>query len=63
VTIHTAEFAEWAASDRADAGCVDGAVGLALTAVDFLTDAELRDAAKREFEEAGGRLDIDELLS
>jgi amidohydrolase len=62
VTIHTAEFAEWARSDLADAGCVDGAVGLALVAADFLTDAALRKATKAEFEAAGGRLDLDALL-
>ncbi len=59
VTIHQPEFAEWAAGERADAGCVDGAVGLALTALDYLTDADLRGAASAEFEAAGGVLDLD----
>jgi hypothetical protein len=36
----------------------DGAVGLALTAVDYLADAELRDAVDAEFAEAGGPLDV-----
>jgi len=62
VTIHTAEFADWARGERGDAGCVDGAIGLALTAVDYLTDAALREAAQAEFEAAGGRLDLDALL-
>ncbi|MGH8899042.1 MAG: M20 family metallopeptidase [Egibacteraceae bacterium] len=62
VTIHTPEFAEWARGDRADVGCIDGAVGLALTAADYLTDAALREAATVEFEAAGGRLDLDDLL-
>lgn len=62
VTIHTPEFAEWARSERGDAGCIDGAIGLALTAIDYLTDAGLRDATREEFEAAGGRLDLDALL-
>ncbi|MGH8931942.1 MAG: M20 family metallopeptidase [Egibacteraceae bacterium] len=62
VSIHTPEFAEWARSDLADTGCVDGATGLALTALDFLTDATLRKAVTDEFEAAGGRLDVDALL-
>ena len=62
VTVHTPEFAEWAGNERGDAGCVDGAVGLALTAVDYLTDTALREAVQTEFEAAGGRLDVDALL-
>ncbi len=62
VPIHSPEFTEWARSDRADAGCVDGAIGLALTAADYLTDPALRDASKTEFEAAGGRLEPDALL-
>jgi amidohydrolase len=62
IAVHSAEFAEWARSDHGDAGCVDGAIGLALTAVDYLTDAALREATKAEFEAAGGRLDVDALL-
>ncbi len=63
MTIHNPEFAEHAASAAADAGVVDGAVGLALTAVDFLTDAGLREAVASEFAAAGGRLDVAALLS
>jgi amidohydrolase len=62
VSIHTAEFATYAAGADADRGTVDGAVGLARTAVDFLTDADLRRAVVDEFEAAGGVLDVDELL-
>ena len=62
VTIHTAEFAEWARSERADEATVDGAIGLALTAADYLTDQGLRDAVAAEFAAAGGVVDIDELL-
>ncbi|MGH8906008.1 MAG: M20 family metallopeptidase [Egibacteraceae bacterium] len=62
VTIHTPEFADWARGDLADAGCIDGAIGLALTALDFLTDAALRTACRDEFEAAGGALDPTALL-
>ena len=63
VTIHTAPFAEHAASEAADQGCVDGAIGLALTAADFLTDARLRDDARAEFAAAGGVIEPDALLA
>jgi amidohydrolase len=63
VTIHTPEFAEWAVGERADAGTVDGAIGLALTAADFLTDSGLRDAVAEEFASAGGPADIAALTS
>jgi amidohydrolase len=63
VTIHTPDFATWAASERADRGTLDGAVGLALTAVDYLTDAVLREAVGEEFSTRGGALDIDALLA
>jgi amidohydrolase len=62
VPIHTPEFAQWARSSLADAGCIDGAIGLALTAIDYLADADLREACKDEFEAAGGSLDLDVLL-
>ena len=61
-TLHTSEFARWAVSDLADRGVVDGAVGLALTAADFLCDADLRAAVAEEFAAAGGPLDLDDLL-
>jgi metal-dependent amidase/aminoacylase/carboxypeptidase family protein len=56
--MHTAEFATHAAGPAADAAIVDGAVGLALTAVDFLTDAGLRAAVQAEFTAAGGVVDV-----
>jgi metal-dependent amidase/aminoacylase/carboxypeptidase family protein len=52
-TIHNAEFAKWAASDLGDQAVVDGAKSLAMTAIDYLCDAELREGARRTFEEAG----------
>ncbi|MGI8874107.1 MAG: M20 family metallopeptidase [Egibacteraceae bacterium] len=63
VTIHNPEFAKWAAREGADTGTIDGAVGLALTAVDYLTDAELRAEVRAEFEAAGGVMDVDALLA
>ena len=63
VTIHTPDFAVWAASEQADRGTVDGAVGLALTAADYLTDPALREAVGQEFAAAGGPMDMDALLA
>lgn len=63
VTIHTPDFARWAASERADQATVDGAIGLALTTADYLTDAVLRQAVGEEFSAAGGVVDIDALLA
>ena len=62
VAIHTPAFTEWAASERADAGTIDGAVALALTAADYLTDEGLRAAVAEEFEAAGGRIEPDEAV-
>lgn len=59
VALHTRGFAEAAASDEAGAAAVDGAVGLALTALDYLCDAELRTAVHDEFERAGGATDVE----
>ena len=56
VSIHNPEFTEHARSEAADRGVVDGAIGLALTAADFLTDAALRRDVAAEFEAAGGAL-------
>jgi amidohydrolase len=63
VTIHSPEFAEWAASDRADEATLDGAIGLARTAVDICADAELRAAMTDDFDAEGGVLDVPRLLS
>jgi amidohydrolase len=40
--IHNAEFARWAGSEMGDQAAIDGAKALAMTAVDFFTDAHLR---------------------
>jgi amidohydrolase len=58
VALHTKEFAAAAASSEGDRAVVDGALGLALTAVDYLGDEGLRTAAHAEFEAAGGALDV-----
>jgi amidohydrolase len=50
VSIHNAEFAKWAASDMGDRTVLDGAKALAMTALDFLCDAELRAEVTRAFE-------------
>ncbi len=49
-TIHNAEFAVWAASEMGDAAALDGAKALAMTALDFLSDAGLRARTKSAFE-------------
>ncbi len=53
VSIHNAEFAKWAVSDLGDKAVVDGAKALAMTALDFLCDAELRSEVTRAFAAAG----------
>lgn len=50
VIIHNAEFARWAASDKGDAAVIDGAKALALTALEFLFEPSLLEAAKADFE-------------
>ena len=45
-TIHNAEFTKWAGSEMGDAAAIDGAKALAMTALDFLGDAELRERTR-----------------
>ena len=52
VTIHNAEFTAYAKSDRADQAIVDGAKALAMTTLDFFASADLRAAAKADFEKS-----------
>ena len=40
--IHSPEFARWAGSETGDQAAIDGAKALAMTAIDFFTDAHLR---------------------
>ncbi|MFF5985562.1 M20 family metallopeptidase [Prauserella flavalba] len=56
--LHTVEFAEAAGSEAGERAVADGALGLALTAVDYLGDERLRTAVHEEFTEAGGPWDV-----
>lgn len=58
VALHTPQFAAAAATDRANTAGVDGAIGLAVTAWDYLVDDDLAAAVNREFADAGGALDV-----
>ncbi|WP_029289043.1 amidohydrolase [Cellulomonas sp. HZM] len=58
VALHTREFADVAAGPRGDSAVVDGTVGLALTALDWLADPALRAAVLADFEASGGALDV-----
>ncbi len=58
VALHTRAFADAAGSPAAESGALDGAAGLALTALDYLCDPELRRAAASEFAAAGGPVDV-----
>jgi amidohydrolase len=58
VPVHTAEFARYAGSPSGDEAVLDGAYGLAVTALDFLADAELRADVRAEFEAEGGVVDV-----
>ena len=52
VTIHNAEFAKWAGSELGDEAALDGAKALAMTAVDYFTDPDLRERARAVFQAA-----------
>jgi len=58
VPVHTAEFAKYAGSPSGDEAVLDGAYGLAATALDFLADPALRADVVAEFEAAGGVVDV-----
>lgn len=49
VPLHTVEFCKWAGSERGDRGVLDGAKAMAMTAIDYLADADLRDAVRAAF--------------
>ncbi len=53
VPLHTREFARWAASERGDRGVVDGAKLLAMTAIDYLSDTNLQEAVRVDFQSRG----------
>jgi amidohydrolase len=50
-TIHHPDFAHYAGSESGDAAAIDGAKALAMTALDFLCDADLRERTRRSFEQ------------
>jgi len=49
-TIHNAEFAQHAGAPIGDAAALDGAKALAMTALDYLSDAALRERTRNIFE-------------
>lgn len=59
VALHTHDFARAAGGPAGDAAATDAAVGLALTALDYLSDPLLRDAVRKDFEDAGGAVDVE----
>jgi len=54
-SIHNAEFEQWAGGEMGDEAAVDGAKALAMTAVDYLCDPELRRRVRESFEQSGGQ--------
>ncbi len=58
LSLHTVEFADAAGSVSGDRAVEDAAFGLAMTTVDYLADATLREAVHAEFDAAGGPLDV-----
>ncbi|GAA4987110.1 amidohydrolase [Kineococcus glutinatus] len=55
-SLHTGDFAAASVSAAGDAAVLDGAVGLALTALDVVADAQLRAALRACVDAAGGVL-------
>jgi len=49
-TIHNPEFEKWAGSEMGDAAALDGAKALAMTAIDFLCDPDLRERTRTWFD-------------
>lgn len=56
VGIHTACFAECAASETGDEATLDGAKAMAMTTIDFLANPALREAVVRDFISGAGTL-------
>lgn len=51
VVIHNPEFARWAGGEMGDKACIDGSKSLAMTAIDFMTNPAIQQAAKAGFAE------------
>ncbi|MFY0409621.1 M20 family metallopeptidase [Solicola sp. PLA-1-18] len=62
-SLHTREFADAAVSAAGDRAVADGASGLARTALDYLSDEQLRADVHAEFEAAGGAVDAAEYFA
>lgn len=62
IALHTREFARHARTEEAVDAAVDAAIGLAQVAVDALADPVLLEAARAEFETAGGTLKVGDYL-
>jgi len=54
-TIHHPEFTKWTASEMGDRAALDGAKSLAMTALDFFCDGELRRRVRDDFARAPAR--------
>ncbi len=50
--IHNPEFQKWAGSEMGDAAALDGAKSLAMTALDYLCDPDLRERTRAIFDAA-----------
>ena len=59
VALHTREFAAAAKTPAAESAALDGAYGLACTALDFLADDALAAAVTEEFARDGGAIDVE----
>ena len=59
VALHTREFAEAAQTPAAESAALDGAYGLACTALDFLADDALAAEVTEEFVRDGGAIDVE----
>lgn len=58
VALHTREFAAAAVTPEAETAALDGAYGLASTALDYLVDDDLAAEVRTDFERSGGALDV-----
>ena len=54
VVIHNPEFEKWAGAEMGDQAALDGAKALAMTALDFLGDADLQQASQKAFDVSKG---------
>ena len=62
VSTHHSDFTAYAVSEAGDRGLLEGALGLALTAADYLADEGFRSAVQDEFVASGGVVDVEALL-